>query len=97
MIDGKDSNIPLPLIIFSCIPFSHAPLEWQYDQSVPLETSKSQLIAHRPDDTSYVDYRNDSANNGPCCAAIGHKLQSSPGNADTDTFLLNIWNILPES
>jgi len=32
-----------------------------------------------------------------CCAVAGHKLLSSPGVADTYTFLMNTWNTVPES
>jgi len=35
--------------------------------------------------------------NASCCAATGRKMLTSPGVADTYTFLMNTWNTLPVS
>jgi hypothetical protein len=40
---------------------------------------------------------NESGKNASCCAATDPKLLTSPGVADTYTFLMNTWNTLPES
>jgi len=40
---------------------------------------------------------NDGGKIVSCCAVTGRKLLTSPGVADTYTFLMNTWNTLPES
>jgi len=97
MIDEKDSHIPSPLIMFTCTALRHALLEWQKNKGVDPKASKSKLIVERPDHSNYFNYKNDGGKNASCCAAMGRKLVTSPGVADTYTFLMNTWNALPES
>jgi hypothetical protein len=49
MIDDKDGHIPSPLIMFTCTTSRHALLEWQTNQGVHPNTSKSKMKADRPD------------------------------------------------
>jgi len=67
------------------------------NKGVHLKASKSKLKADRPDHLNYFNYMNDGGENASCCAAMGRKLLTSPGVADTYTFLMNTWNTLPES
>jgi len=97
MIDDKDGHIPSPLIMFTCTALRHALLEWQKNKGVHLKASKSKLKADRPDCSNYFNYKNDGGKNASCCAAMGRKLLTSPGVADTYAFLMNTWNTLPES
>jgi len=97
MIDDKDSHIPLPLIMFTCTALRHVLLEWQKNKGVHPKASKSKLKADRPDRSNYCNHKNDSGKNASCCAPTGRKLLTSPGVADTYTFLMITWNTLPES
>jgi len=97
MIDDKDGHIPSPLIMFTWTALRHALLEWQKINGVHPKASKSKLKADRPDHSNYLNYKNDGGKNASCCAATGCKLLTSPGVADTYTFLMNTWNTLPES
>jgi len=54
-------------------------------------------FADGPGDSNYFNYKNDGGKNAPCCAVTGRKLLTSPGVADTYTFLMNTSNTLPES
>jgi len=51
----------------------------------------------RPDPSNYFNYKNDGGKNASCCDAMGRKLLTSPGVADTYTLLMNTRNTLPES
>jgi len=97
MIDDKDSHIPSPLFMFTCTALCHALLEWQKNKGGHLKASKSKLKADRLDRSNYFNYKNDGGKIASCCAAMGHKLLTSPGVADTYTFLMNTWNTLLES
>jgi len=97
MIDDKDSHLPSPLIMFTCTTLRHTLVEWQRNKGVNPKTSKSKLNADRPDRSNYFNYKNDSGKNASCCTATGRKLLTSPGIADTYTFLTNTWNTLKES
>jgi hypothetical protein len=83
--------------MFTCTALRHALLEWQKNNGVDPKASKSTLKADRPDRSNYFNYKNDSGKNASWCATIGHRLLTSPGIADTYTFLMNTWNTLPES
>jgi len=96
-IDDKDGHIPSPLIMFTCTALRHALLQWQKNTGVHPKASKSKLKAARPDRSNYFNHQNGGGKNASCCAATGRKLLSSPGVADTYTFLMNTWNTLPES
>jgi len=96
MIDDKDGHIPLPLIMFTPL-LLHALLEWQKTKGVHPKAFKSKLKADRPDRSNYFNYKNNSGMIAYCCAVTGCKLFTSPGIADTYTFLMNTWNTLPES
>jgi len=61
------------------------------------KASKSTLKADRPDRSNYFNYKNDSGKIASYCAVTGRKLLTSPGVADTYTFLINTWNTLSES
>jgi hypothetical protein len=67
------------------------------NKSVHLNASKSKLKADRPDCWNYFNHKNDSGKITSCCAVTCHKLFTSPGVADTYTFLTNTWNTLLES
>jgi len=97
MIDDKDGHIPSPLIMYTCTVLRHALLEWQKNKGVYPKAFKSKLKADRPDHSNYFNHKNDGGKNASCCAATGRKLLTSPGIADTYTFLMNTWNTLPES
>jgi len=97
MIDDKDGHIPSPLIMFTCTAFRHALLQWQKNKGVFLKASKSSWKANRPECSNYFNYKNPGGKDASCCAAIGRKLSTSPGVADTYTFLMNTWKTLPES
>jgi hypothetical protein len=97
MIDDKDGHIPSPLIMFTCTALRHALLEWQKNKGVHPKVSKSNLKADRPDRSKYFNCKNDSGKIVSCCAVQGRKLITSPGVADTYTFLMNTCNTLPES
>jgi len=97
MIDDKDSHIPLPLIMFTCTALRHAVLEWEKNKGVHPKASKSKLKEDRPDCSNYFNYKNDGGKNASCCAAMGRKVLTLPGVADTYAFLMKTWNALPES
>jgi len=97
LIDDKDGHIPSPLIMFTCTALRHALLEWQKNKGVHPKASKSKLKAGRPDDLNYFNCKNAGGKIVSCCAVTGRKLLTSPGIADTYTFLINTWNTLPES
>ena len=97
MINDKDGHIPSPLIMFTCTALRHALLEWQKNKGVHPKASKSKLKADRPDRSNYFNHKNDGGKIASCCAVTGRKLLTSPGVADTYTFLMNTWNTLPES
>jgi hypothetical protein len=75
----------------------HALLESQKNKGVHPKGSKSQLEVDRPDSSNYFNCKNDGGKIISCCAVTGRKLLTSPGVADTYTFLMNPWNTLPES
>jgi len=76
--------------MFTCTMLGHALLEWQKNKGVHPKASKSKLTANRADCLNYFNYKNDSDKNTSWCAAMGRKLLSSPGIADTYTFLMTI-------
>jgi len=96
-IDDKDGHTPSLLIMFTCTALRHALLEWQKNQTVPLKASKSKLKAVRLECSNYLNHKNDSGNNASCCTATGRQLLTMPGIADAHIFLMNTWNIQPES
>jgi len=97
MNNDKNGHIPSPLIMFTCTASRHALMEWQRNKGVHPKASKSKLKADRPDRSNYFNYKNDSGNDASCCTATGRKLLTSPGVADTCTFLMNTWKTLLES
>jgi len=97
MIDDKDGHIPSPLIMFTCTALCHALREWQKNKGVHPKASKSKLKADRPDCSNYFNCKNDGGKIVSCCAVTGRKLLTSPGVADTYTFLMITCNTLPES
>jgi len=97
MLDDKDGHMPLPLIMFTCTALHHALLEWQKNKGVHLKASKSKLKVVRPDRSNYFNYKYDGGMNASSCAAMGRKLLTLPGVADTYTFSMNTCNTLPES
>jgi hypothetical protein len=97
MINDKDSHIPLPLIMFTCTALRDALLEWPKNKGVHPKASKSKLTGDRPHRTNYSNHENDDCKNASCYAVMGRKLFTSPGIADTYTFLINTWNTLSES
>ena len=97
IINDKDSHIRSPLIMVTCTALCQALLEWQKNNGVLPNASKSRLKAERPDRSNNFNYKNDGCKNASCCAAMGRKLLTLPSVADTYTFLMNTWNTLPES
>jgi hypothetical protein len=97
MINDKDSHMPSPLIMFTCTALRHALLKWQKNKGVHPKASKSKPKADRPDRSNYFNHKNYGGKIASCCAVTGRKLLTSPGVADTYTFLMNTWNTLPES
>jgi len=97
MIDNKDGHIPSLLIMFTCTALCHTLLEWHKTKGVHPKASKSKLKADRLDHSNYFNCKNNGGKIVSCCAVTGHKLLTFPGVADTYTFLMNIWNTLPES
>jgi hypothetical protein len=97
MTDDKDGRIPSPLIIFTCPELRHALLEWQKNKGVHLKASKSKLKVDRADRSNCFNSKNDGGKIVSCWAVTGRTLLTLPGVADTDTFLMNSWNTLPES
>jgi len=89
LINDKDGHIPLPLIMVTCTALRHAVVEWQKNKGVHPKASKSMLKADRPDHSNYFNNKNDGGKNASCCAATRCKLLTSPGVADTYTFLMN--------
>jgi len=83
--------------MFTCTALRYALLEWQKNTGVHPKASKSKLKVDRPDRSNYFNFKNDVDKNTSCCTATCCKLLTSPGIADTYTFLLNTWNTLPES
>jgi len=55
------------------------------------------MQADRPDCRNNFQYKNDGGKNASYCDATGHNRLTSPGVADMYTFMMNIWNTLPES
>jgi len=97
MNDYKDGRIHLPLMMFTSTALHHALLERQKNKGDHPKASKSKLNEDRPDRLNSFNYKNDDGKNASCCAAKGRKLLTSPGVADTYTFLMNTWNTLLES
>jgi hypothetical protein len=97
MIDTKDGHIPLPLIMSTCTALRHALLVWQKNKGVHPKASKSKLKPNRFDHSNYFNCKNDGGKIVSCCTVMGRKLRTSPGIADTYTFLMNTWNTLLES
>jgi len=97
MIDDKDGHIPSLLIMFTGTAWGHALLEWQKNKGIHPEASRSELKADRPDHSNYFNHKNDGGKNTSCCPPTGRKLLTSPGVGATYTFLMNTWNMLPES
>ena len=89
MIHDKDGYIPSPLIMSTCTVLRHALLEWQRNKVDHPKASKSKLNVDRPDHLNYFKHKNDGGKITSCCAVTGRKLLTSPGIADTYTFLLN--------
>ena len=83
--------------MFTCTALRNVLLEWQKNKGIHPKASKSKLKVDILDRSNYFNYKNDGGKNASCCAATGCKLLTSPGVADMDTFLINIWNTLPES
>jgi hypothetical protein len=89
MINNKDGYIPSPLIMFTCTALRHVLLEWQKNKGVHSNASNAKLKADRPDRLNYFNHKNDSGKIASCCAVTDLKLLTSPGVADTYTFLMN--------
>jgi hypothetical protein len=83
--------------MFPCTALRHALLEWQKNKGVHPKVSMSKMKVDRPDRWNYFNHNNDGGKIASCCAVMGSKLLTSPGVAETYTFLMNTWNTLPES
>jgi hypothetical protein len=87
----------LELIVFTCTTLHHALLEWQKTKGIHPKASKSKLKADRADCSKYFNYINDGGSNPSYCTAKGLKFLTSPGVADTYSYMMNIWNTVLES
>jgi len=96
-IDDMDLHIRSPPIMFTSTALRHAFQEWQQDKGVPPKAPKTKLKAERPNPSNYCNHNIDSGKNASCWVATGRKLLTSPGVADTYTFLMHTWNTVPES
>jgi len=83
--------------MFTCTALRNALLEWQKNKGVHPKASKSKLKVDRPDRSNYSNCKNDGGKIAFCCAVMGRKMLTSPGVADTYTFLMTTSNTLPES
>jgi len=83
--------------MFTCTALRHALLEWERKKGDHPKVSKSKLKADRPDCSNFINHKNHGGKIASCCPVMGRKLLTSPGVADTYTFLMNTWNTLPES
>ena len=83
--------------MFTCTALRQALLEWQKNNGVHQNASKSKLKAERPDSLNDFNCKNDGGKITCCCADTGCKLLTSPGVADRYICLMNTWNILQES
>jgi len=83
--------------MFTCTAFCHALLEWQKKKRVHPTASKAKLKAGGPDRSNYFNCMNDGGKIVSSCTVTGRKLLTSPGIADTYTFLMNTWNTVLES
>jgi hypothetical protein len=97
MIKDKDGHIPSPLIMFTCTAIRHPLQEWQKNNGVHPKDSQSKLKVDTPQRSNYFNHKHDVGQIASCCAVTGRKLLTSPGVADTYTFLMTTWNTLPES
>jgi hypothetical protein len=97
MINDKDCHISSPLLMSTCTALVHALLGWQKNKGVQPKASKSKLKVDRPDRSHYFNHKNDGGKTASCCTPTDPKLLTSPGIADTYTFLMNTWNTVPES
>jgi hypothetical protein len=97
MIDDKEGHIPSPLILLTGSMLRCGLLEWQKNKGIHLKASKSKLKVDKHERSYYFNYKNDGGKRASYCAATGFKRLTTPGVADTYTFLLNTWNTLPES
>jgi hypothetical protein len=97
MFGDKEGYIPSPLILLTCSTLRCGLLEWQKNKGVHLKASKSKLKVDKHERSYYFNHKNDGGLRASYCAATGCKLLTTPGVADTYTFLLNTWNTLPES
>jgi hypothetical protein len=75
----------------------YALLEWQKNKAVQPKGSQSTLKADSPDHSNYFNHKNDDGEISSRLIITDGKLLTSPGVADTYTFLMNTWNTLPES
>jgi hypothetical protein len=83
MSDDKDGYIPSPLIMFTSTVLCYGLLQWQKNKGVHPKASMSKLNVDGPDRSNYFNYKNDVDKNASCCAAMGRKLLTLPGVADT--------------
>jgi len=67
------------------------------NKAVHPKASKSRLKADRPDRSNDFNYKNDGGKDASCYTTTSRKLLTSPGVADTYTFLMSTWNTLPKS
>jgi hypothetical protein len=83
--------------MFTCTALRHTFQEWRKNKGIHPKASKSKLKADKPDCSKYFNHKNDGSKNASCCSAMGLKLLTSPGIADTYILLMNTWHTLPES
>jgi len=83
--------------MYTCTTLHHALLEWQKNKGVHPKASKAKLKADKSVHSNSFNYKNDGGKIASCWAVVGRKLLTSPGIADTYTFLMNTWDTLLES
>jgi len=97
LIDNEDRHIPSPLTMFTCTTLHHALIELQKNNGFHPQAFNSQVNADRPDLSNCFNWKHAGSKSASCCAAMGHRLLTSPGITDTYTFLMNTWNALQVS
>jgi hypothetical protein len=83
--------------MFTCSMLRNALLESPKNKGVHPKSSKSKLNGDRPDPSNDFNHKNDGGKIASCCAVTGRVMLTSPGVADTYTFMMNTCNTIPES
>jgi hypothetical protein len=83
--------------MITCTALCHSLLEWQMKNGVHAKAAQTNLRVDRADPSNYFNYKAGGGKKTSCCAAMSRELLTSPGAADTYTFLINTSTTLPDS